>query len=68
LIQNGGSIGADGGLVYLTAQAAADLATTVINYTGVIEARTLEAGKNGQIMLMGGISDGNIVANNSIVA
>jgi filamentous hemagglutinin family protein len=75
LIQNGGAIRADGGLVYLTAQAAGDLVTTVINNTGVIEARTLATGESGQIMLMGGMDydpspegKNTIIANNRIVA
>jgi filamentous hemagglutinin family protein len=66
LIQNGGAIKADGGLVYLTAQAAGDLATKVISNTGSIEAQTLARDETGQIWLMGGMSNGNIVANNSI--
>jgi filamentous hemagglutinin family protein len=61
LIQNGGAIRADGGLVYLTAQAAGNLAATVINNTGVIEAHTLATGDLGQIMLMGGMANNRIV-------
>jgi len=67
LIQNGGAIKADGGLVYLTAHAAGELSSTVINHTGVIEAQTLVRGKTGKIMLMGGMSNNKIIANNSIV-
>ena len=61
LIQNGGAMKADGGLVYLTAQAAGNLAATVINNTGVIEAHTLAAGDIGQIMLMGGMANSRIL-------
>ncbi len=50
LIENGGAIKADGGLVYLTARAAGDLATSVINNTGVIEARGLVE-RDGRIVL-----------------
>ena len=54
LIQNGGAIQADGGLVYLTARAAGDLATSVINNTGTIEARSLGANAQGAIVLSSG--------------
>jgi filamentous hemagglutinin family protein len=53
LIQSGGAIKADGGVVLLTAKAAGDLASTVINHTGLIEAQTLVAGKKGEITLLG---------------
>ncbi len=53
LISNGGAIRADGGTVLLTARAAQDLATTVINHTGVIEARSMGAGHNGTLVLLG---------------
>ena len=55
LITNGGAMSASGGLVYLTAKGAGDLARTVINNTGVIEAQTLATGEKGQILLMGGM-------------
>lgn len=51
LIQNGGAIKADGGRVLLTSQAAATLATSVINNTGLIEAQTLATGEKGEIIL-----------------
>src|SRR5690606_32978387 len=57
-IEQGGAIRADGGLVYLTAKAAGNLAASVINHTGVTEARTLVAGKDGRIMLMGDMDSG----------
>jgi filamentous hemagglutinin family protein len=44
LIEQGGAIRADGGTVLLTAKAAGDLTNTVINHTGISEARTLEYG------------------------
>lgn len=53
LIDNGGAIRADGGTVLLTAHAAGDLASTVINHSGVIEAQTLASGANGEIRLLG---------------
>lgn len=51
LISNGGAIKADGGTVLLTSQAAANLASSVINNTGVIEAQTLATGEQGEIVL-----------------
>ncbi len=53
LIEQGGAIRADGGTVLLTAKAAGDLASTVINHTGISEARTLTTGANGEILLLG---------------
>jgi filamentous hemagglutinin family protein len=53
LISNGGAIRADGGTVLLTARAAQDLAATVINHTGVIEAQSLGAGHDGTVVLLG---------------
>ncbi len=60
LIEQGGAIKADGGLVYLTAKAAGDLVTTVINHTGITEARTLTTGEKGEIYLMGDMAKGRI--------
>ncbi len=54
LIENGGAIKADSGLVYLTAKAAGSLATSVINNSGVIEARSLAANAQGSIVLTSG--------------
>ncbi|OFA30438.1 hypothetical protein BAE46_11900, partial [Glaciecola punicea] len=60
-IENKGGIKADGGLVYLTAQATQALVTSVISNTGIIEAHTLATGENGQIMLMGGMDNNRIM-------
>jgi len=60
LIEQGGAIRADGGLVYLTAKAAGDLAASVINHTGMTQARTLAAGENGEIRLMGDMDHGSV--------
>ena len=68
LITQGGAIKADGGLVYLTAKAAGDLATTVINHTGVTEAHTLASGEAGQIYLMGGMATDRIVVGGTLDA
>ncbi|MDB5696708.1 MAG: filamentous hemagglutinin [Sphingomonas bacterium] len=57
LVDNGGLIRADGGQVMLTAQAAGQLLRTVVNNTGVIEARTLGS-RNGRIVLLGDMQGG----------
>ncbi len=61
LITQGGAIRADGGLVYLTAASAGDLAATVIRHTGTTEAHTLATGEKGQIYLRGGMASDRIV-------
>ncbi|WP_171051149.1 GLUG motif-containing protein, partial [Halomonas sp. ATBC28] len=60
LIEQGGAIRADGGRVYLTAKAAGELTASVINHSGITEARTLASGENGQIMLMGDMESGTL--------
>ena len=57
LVENGGLIRADGGQVMLTGQAAGQLLRTVVNNTGVIEARTI-ASRSGRIMLLGDMQGG----------
>ncbi len=59
-IEQGGAIKADGGLVYLTAKAADELASSSINHTGITEARTLTSGADGRIMLMGDMEHGQL--------
>jgi len=59
LVENHKLIRADGGKVLLTADAGDALLRTVVNNTGVIEARTLGQ-KDGKIMLMGDF-DGGVV-------
>jgi filamentous hemagglutinin family protein len=54
LAANSGSIVADGGSALLTARAAGDLIGTVVNNTGLIQARTLQ-NKAGVIRLLGGM-------------
>ncbi len=68
LIENGGAIKADGGLVYLRAHAAGELATTVINNTGVIEAHTLATGEKGQIYLIGDMQNDRIAVSGKLDA
>lgn len=63
LIEQGGAVQADGGLVYMTAKSASALTGTVINHTGVTRAQTVSTGAKGEIYLMGGMeSDGIQVA------
>ncbi|MDB5712479.1 MAG: filamentous hemagglutinin, partial [Sphingomonas bacterium] len=59
LIENGGLLRADGGQVILTAQAAGDLLGTVVNNSGIIEARTLE-NRGGRIVLLGDMKSGTV--------
>lgn len=61
LVSNGGMIRADGGQVMLTAQAAGQLLRTVVNNTGVIEARTLQH-REGKILLLGDMASGTVQA------
>ncbi|WP_294637723.1 MBG domain-containing protein [uncultured Aquabacterium sp.] len=68
LIEQGGAIRADGGLVYLTARAVGNLVTTVINHTGITEAQTLATGEKGQIMLMGGMTNDRILVGGTLDA
>lgn len=60
LIEQGGGIRADGGLVYLTAKAAGDLASSVINHTGLTQARGIATNQQGEIYLMGDMAQGNL--------
>jgi filamentous hemagglutinin family protein len=68
LIEQGGAIKADGGLVYLTAKAAGNLAGTVINHTGVTEAQTLATGQKGEIVLLGGLDADRIAVGGTLDA
>jgi filamentous hemagglutinin family protein len=68
LIEQGGAIKADGGFVFLTAKAAGDLASTVINHTGITEAKTLETGENGQIVLLGDMENDLILVGGTLDA
>jgi filamentous hemagglutinin family protein len=60
LIDQGGAVRADGGLVYLTAKAADALSRTVIRHTGVTRAQTVATGEKGEIFLMGGMEKDSI--------
>jgi filamentous hemagglutinin family protein len=54
---NGGLIRADGGMVFMSAGARDTLLASVVNNTGVIEARTVE-NRGGVIILLGGMAAG----------
>lgn len=60
LVEQGGAVRADGGLVYLTAKAAGELAATAINHTGITQAQTLQTGEKGQIYLMADMQNDHI--------
>jgi filamentous hemagglutinin family protein len=53
-VNNGGLLKADGGEVLMTARAAGNLLNAVVNHTGTIEAKGLNA-RNGKITLDGGL-------------
>jgi trimeric autotransporter adhesin len=59
LVQNGGLIQADGGQVILSAGAKNAVLASVVNNTGVIEARTVE-NHEGTITLLGGMQAGTV--------
>jgi large exoprotein involved in heme utilization and adhesion len=59
LAENGGLIEADGGTVILSAGAKEALLASVVNNTGVIEARTVE-NHDGTIELLGGMTAGTV--------
>ena len=59
LVENHQLIRADGGQVLLTAHAGEALLKTVVNNTGVIEARTLGE-KDGKIVLLGDFAGGTV--------
>lgn len=59
LVDNGHLIQADGGQVLMTAHASDALLQTVVNNTGVVEARTLE-NRQGKIVLLGDFAGGTV--------
>lgn len=59
LVENHQLIQADGGQVLMNAHAADALLQTVVNNTGVIEARALE-NRSGKIVLLGGFGGGTV--------
>jgi filamentous hemagglutinin family protein len=67
-IEQGGAIRAEGGLVYLTAKAAGELASAVINHTGVTEATTLTTGEHGEIWLVADKDKGQLTVGGRLEA
>ncbi len=59
IVQNSGLIRADGGLVLMTAQAAGNLLTTVVNNTGQVQAQTIE-NHNGTIKMLADMQSGTV--------
>jgi filamentous hemagglutinin family protein len=59
LVDNGGAIRADGGLVLMTTHAAGSLLANAVNNTGIVQAQTIE-NVSGTIKLMGGMHDGTV--------
>jgi filamentous hemagglutinin family protein len=59
LAENGGLIRADGGQVLMTAGAKDSLVASVVNNTGIIEARTIDT-HDGSIILLGGMAAGTV--------
>jgi filamentous hemagglutinin family protein len=55
LVQNSGVLEADGGQIVMSVRAADEAAASVLNQTGTVRARTIEA-RNGRIVLDGGTS------------
>jgi filamentous hemagglutinin family protein len=64
---NGGLLRADGGQVLMTAGAQQALLASVVNNSGVIEARTLE-NHGGTITLLGGMSAGTVLVGGTLDA
>jgi filamentous hemagglutinin family protein len=60
MAHNSGLVKADGGLVMMTAKAAHDLTSAVVNNTGIIEAQTLE-NKAGRILLLADMKSGETI-------
>ena len=67
LAENGGVIEADGGTVIMSAGAKDALLASVVNNTGVIEARTVE-NHDGTIELLGGMTAGTVNVGGTIDA
>lgn len=68
LIEQGGAVRANGGEIYMTTKAAGDLASSVINHTGITEAQTLGTGKSGKIVLIGDMKQGRTIVSGKLDA
>jgi filamentous hemagglutinin family protein len=67
LVQNGGLIQADGGLVLLTTQAAGSLLQSAVNNTGVIQAQTID-NRTGTIKLLADMQSGTVNVSGTLSA
>ncbi len=67
LSENGGLIRADGGTVLMSAGARNELLASVVNNTGVVEARTVE-NHEGVITLLGGMTAGTVKVGGTVDA
>jgi len=67
LVANGGIIQADGGYLIMTAGAKDELLSSVVNNTGIIRAETVQ-NKNGNIVLLGGMTSGTVNVGGTIDA
>ncbi len=67
LAENGGLIRADGGNVFMSAGAKDALLASVVNNTGIIEARTVQE-HNGTIILLGGMAEGTTYVSGTLDA
>ena len=65
--ENGGLIRADGGQVLMTAGAKKTLLASVVNNSGVIQARSLE-NQDGNIVLLGGMQAGQVIVGGTLDA
>ena len=67
LVNNGGILRSDGGLVLLSTQAAGNLLSTAVNNTGIIQARTVGS-HAGKIMLLGDMQSGTVTVSGTLDA
>ncbi len=67
LAENSGLIKADGGVVFMTAEAADELTNAVVNNEGVIEAQTI-AERNGRILLLSDMEYGKTIVDGTLDA
>jgi filamentous hemagglutinin family protein len=65
VIENGGLIRADGGQVIMTAGAKNSLLASVVNNSGVIQARSME-NQDGTIVLLGGMQAGEVIVGGAL--
>jgi filamentous hemagglutinin family protein len=65
LAENGGLIRADGGQVFMTAGAKNTLLASVVNNSGVIQARSIE-NEDGNIVLLGGMQAGQVIVGGTL--